>query len=131
MNDETISVMLIITVLTPKDLAWFFAKLTDSVSLKGIIKPVTFSEPNAETAKDKVTAESRPPDKPNTTPSDSASATLDLIKLVIISTVSGNMFTTYEKGGCNLNLTILYYYGSIRDYAFSVGTGSCNSWKCK
>ena len=75
--DETISVMLIITVLTPKDLAWFFAKSTDSVSLKGIIKPVTFSEPNAETAKDRVTAESRPPDKPNTTPSDSASATLD------------------------------------------------------
>ena len=97
--------------------------------MKGRIKPVTLSEPNALTAKESVSAESIPPDRPRTTPSEFASLTLVLMKLITISKVSGGTFTNYEKEGTNLNLTILYYYGAIRDYAFSIRTSFYNSRK--
>ena len=113
------SLMPINLVSTFRDFAWLVAKSTDSVTVKGIIKPVTLSEPNALTAKESVTAESIPPDSPRTTPPEFASLTLVLMKLVTMSKVSGGTFTIYEKEGTNLNLTILYYYGAIRDYAFS------------
>ena len=84
---------------------------------------------SALTAKESVTAESIPPDSPRTTPPEFASLTLVLMKLVTMSKVSGGTFTIYEKEGTNLNLTILYYYGAIRDYAFSTRTNSYNSRK--
>ena len=113
------SLMCIILVFTFRDFAWLVARSTDSVIVKGIIKPVTLSEPNALTAKESVTAESIPPDRPRATPLEFASLTLVLMKLINMSKVSKGIFTIYEKEGTNLNLTILYYYGAIRDYAFS------------
>ena len=87
------SLMPITLVSTLRDLAWLVAKSTDSVTVKGMIKPVTLSEPNALTAKESVTAESMPPDSPRTTPSEFASVTLVLMKLTIMSKVSRGTFT--------------------------------------
>ena len=91
------SLILIILVSTSRDFAWFAAKLTDSVVLKGIIKPDTLSEPKALTAKQSVTAESIPPDNPKTTPLEFASLTLVLIKLETMSKVSEGIFTIAVK----------------------------------
>ncbi|MDG2265431.1 MAG: hypothetical protein P8L91_00445, partial [Candidatus Marinimicrobia bacterium] len=60
-----------------------------------------------------------------------ASATLAFMKLRIISIVSGNIFTIIQKEGTNLNLTILYYWVSIRYYALGNGASSYSSWECK
>ena len=85
--------MFIILVLTLRAFAWFAAKSTDLVTVKGIINPVTLSDPRALTAKHSVTAESIPPDNPRTTPLELASLTLVLIKLETISKVSEGIFT--------------------------------------
>ena len=61
----------------------------------------TLSEPRAATDKDNVTAESMPPDKPKTTPSELASFTLVLMKLFIMSKVSLEISTLYDKEGLN------------------------------
>ena len=53
------------------------------------------------TDKDNVTAESMPPDKPKTTPLELASLTLVLMKLFIISKVSLETSTIYDKEGLN------------------------------
>ena len=82
-------------VATLRDSAWLFANSTDSVTVKGIIKPVTLSEPNALTANESVTAESIPPDRPRTTPPEFASPTLVLMKLITMSNVSDGIFTIY------------------------------------
>ena len=57
------------------EFACFVAKEIDSDSLKGMMKPLTFSLPIDETAKAKVVAESIPPERPKTTPLAPASFT--------------------------------------------------------
>ena len=64
---------------TFNEFACFVAKEMDSDSLKGMIKPLTFSLPIEETANAKVVAESIPPDRPKTTPLAPASFTRVLI----------------------------------------------------